>query len=82
MLPHWKKNSLAGRLTVRVIWFSTMVAVVATTVQLYLDYRQDIRSIHSFFATVKDTSLRPLEESVWILDELQVNLQLDRKSTR
>lgn len=77
MLPHWKKNSLAGRLTVRVIWFSTMVAVVATTVQLYLDYRQDIRSIHSFFATVKDTSLRPLEESVWILDELQVNLQLE-----
>ena len=79
---HGNKNSLAHRLTFRVIVFSTMVAVVATTVQLYFDYRQELRSIRAFFAAVKDTSLRPLEESVWILDELQVNLQLEGLTKR
>lgn len=74
---HRKKNSLAHRLTFRVILFSTLVAVVSTALQLYLDYRQDVRSIHVFFDSIKDTSLRPLEESVWILDDLQVNLQLE-----
>lgn len=74
---HWKKDSLAHRLVVRVILFSTLVTVVFTALQLYLDYRQDLRSIQIFFNAIKDTSLRPLEESVWILDELQVNLQLE-----
>jgi PAS domain S-box-containing protein len=77
VLKRWKKNSIAYRLTFLVILFSTMVACVATALQLYLDYRRDLRGIHDFFAVIEATSLRPLEESVWILDELQVNLQLE-----
>jgi len=76
-LTRWKKNSIAYRLTFLVILFSTMVACVATALQLYLDYRRDIENINTFFAVIEATSLRPLEESVWILDELQVNLQLE-----
>jgi PAS domain S-box-containing protein len=71
-----RKNSLASRMTLQVILFSSLIAICFTILQLYLDYRQDIRNIHSFYATLKETSLRPLEESVWILDDLQISLQL------
>jgi len=76
-LPRWKKNSIAYRLAFKVIFFSTMVALLSTGLQLYLDYRHDIQGIHAFFSSVQETSIRPLEESVWILDDLQVNLQLE-----
>jgi PAS domain S-box-containing protein len=72
-----KKHSLAYRMTLRVILFSSLIAVFFTMLQLYLDYRQDVRNIYSFFASIKETSLRPLEESVWILDDLQISLQLE-----
>lgn len=73
----WKKNSLAHRLTFRVILFSSLIAICFTLLQLYLDFRQDVRNINAFFASIQGASLRPLEESVWILDDLQVSLQLE-----
>ena len=73
----WKRNSLAHRLTFRVILFSSLIAICFTLLQLYLDFRQDVRNINAFFASIRETSLRPLEESVWILDDLQVSLQLE-----
>ena len=76
-MPHWKKNSIAYRLTFLVILFSTMVALLSTALQLYLDYRRDIQGIYTFFASIQETSIRPLEESVWILDDFQIDLQLE-----
>ncbi|MCL2789793.1 MAG: ATP-binding protein [Desulfobulbus sp.] len=73
----WKKHSIAYRLTFQVILFSSMIACLATALQLYLDYRRDIDRIYTFFNVIEESSLRPLEESVWTLDELQVNLQLE-----
>ena len=76
-MAFWKKNHIARRLTFQVILFSTVVALLLTALQLYLDYRKDLNDIYTFFASIKETSLRPLEESVWILDDLQVRLQLE-----
>ncbi len=78
----WKKNSLAFRLTFRVILFSSLIAICFTIFQLYLDFRQDVRNIYAFFDSIKETSLRPLEESVWILDDLQISLQLEGLTKR
>lgn len=76
-MMHWNSNSIAFRLTMQVILFSTLVAVFFTAFQLYLDYRRDVQGIYDFFASIEETSLRPMEASVWILDELQVHLQLE-----
>ncbi len=76
LLP-WEKNSIANRLTFQVILFSTVVALLATILQLYFDYRRDVADIYTFFSSIVETGIRPLEESVWILDDLQVNLQLE-----
>jgi len=76
-VSRWKKNSIAYRLTFLVILFSTTVALLSTALQLYLDYRRDIQGIFAFFDSIGESSIRPLEESVWILDDLQINLQLE-----
>ncbi len=76
LLP-WKKGSIANRMTFQVILLSTMVAVLATALQMYFDYRRDVSDIYSFFSSIEETDIRPFEASVWILDELQVNLQLE-----
>lgn len=76
-MPRWKKNSIAYRLTFLVILFSTTVAILSTALQLYLDYRRDVQGIYAFFESIQESSIRPLEESVWILDDLQINLQLE-----
>lgn len=76
-MMHWRTNSIAYRLTLQVILFSTLVAVFSTAFQLYLDYRRDVQGIYDFFKSIEETSLRPMEASVWILDELQVHLQLE-----
>ena len=75
-------TSIAARLTVQVILFSTVLAVIATCVQLFLDYRQELRNIRGFFNSVAETSVRSMEESVWILDDLQINLQLEGLTRR
>ena len=75
-------TSIAARLTVQVILFSTVLAVIATCVQLFLDYRQELRNIRVFFTSVAETSVRSMEESVWILDDLQINLQLEGLTRR
>ena len=74
--------SIAYRLTFLVICFSSLVAVVATAVQLTLDYRRDLFTLHAFLNSIEATSLRPLEESVWVLDDLQINLQLEGLTKR
>lgn len=76
-MMRWKTNSIAFRLTFQVILFSTLVAVFSTAFQLYLDYRRDVQDIYAFFTSIEETNLRPMEASVWILDELQVHLQLE-----
>lgn len=76
-MMHWKSKSIAFRLTLQVILFSTLVAIFSTAFQLYIDYRRDVQGIYDFFTSIEETSLRPLEASVWILDELQVHLQLE-----
>ena len=73
----WKKHSIAHHLTFLVILFSILVAIGTTAFQLFIDYRRDIEGIYSFFTVIQESSLRPLEESVWNHDELQVNLQLE-----
>lgn len=74
--------SIAYRLTFLVICFSSLVAVLMTAVQLALDYRRDLLDLYAFFTSIGETSLRPLEESVWVLDDLQINLQLEGLTKR
>ena len=57
--------------------FSSLITLLLTALQLYLDFRADIAGINSSLESIERTDLRPIAQSVWILDDIQVNLQLE-----
>ncbi len=71
------KNKLAYQLTLYVVLFSLLVTLLVTGVQLVLDYRHEVSDIHHFLDSIEKTHMRSIEESVWALDDIQVNLQLE-----
>ena len=72
---------VGGRIGRGLIWrvflFSSLITLLLTALQLYLDFRADIAGINSFLESIERTALRPIAQSVWILDDVQVNLQLE-----
>jgi len=50
---------------------------MTTAVQLYLDYRQDLKSIESYFDSISYMQLNSISQSVWIMDDQQIQAQLN-----
>jgi len=73
-----KVNSrIAHKLAMWVIIFSSIITLMATIVQFYLDYRQDIASIEDYFTSIKAMQLQSISQSVWIMDDRQIESQLE-----
>lgn len=73
-----KLNSrIAHKLALWVIIFSTLFSLIATAIQLYLDYRQDLKSIESYFDSISFMQLNSISQSVWIMDDQQIQAQLN-----
>ena len=66
----WKtRDSISARLIVWIIGFSSFLAIFASAVQLFLDYRQDIDRVHRDLAHVQVVNLKPLAQSLWEVAE-------------
>jgi len=61
---------------VALILFSSALTAVATAIELYRDYRTDIRGIESRFEFIKSSYLPTLVDSVWIADSVQIETEL------
>ncbi len=73
-----KLNSrIAHKLALWVIIFSTLFSLITTAVQLYLDYRQDLKSIENYFDSISFMQLNSISQSVWIMDDQQIQAQLN-----
>jgi PAS domain S-box-containing protein len=72
-----RKLSLTVRLIIWIIGFSSFVAVFTTATQLYIDYRDDIDHIDREFSYIEFVNLPPITESLWILSDDVVQLQID-----
>ncbi|MBF0587666.1 MAG: PAS domain S-box protein [Magnetococcales bacterium] len=68
---------IARRLTFAVILFSSLITVATTTFQLYHNFQEELASIHQFFnKDIQDGHLESIAQSVWVVDEQQIRLQL------
>ena len=72
-----RRDSIAIRLIVAIVGFSSFIAIFTTAVQLFLDYRQSIERIDRDLAYVEAVNLAPLSKSLWDLAEETIQLQLD-----
>lgn len=77
--PHWltQGSELGQRLAAATVAFSTLVAVIATAIQLTLDYRREVHQIDATFFQVGQSYLPTLANALWATNraELQVAVE-------
>ncbi|CCE10381.1 Sensor protein [Bradyrhizobium sp. STM 3843] len=71
------RGSIGFRLLAAVLLFSSVVTLVLTAVQLYLDYDREVGIIETRLDEIGRSYLGSLGESLWNLDQNQLKLQLD-----
>ena len=72
-----RADPVARQLTLGIIFFSTLIAVITTSIQLYVDYRLDVAGIERRFDEIKRVQIPFLVNSVWVVDPIQIQTQLD-----
>ena len=70
------RNRIARRLLISTLAFSAVVTLIATSIQLYIDFRRDTEAIEQAFMQIEAGSVPSLTSSVWSYDEEQIELQL------
>lgn len=71
------RRSIAFRLLIHILLFSSAVTLASTAFQLLLDYRRDIEAIETRLDEVRSSTLGSLAGSLWRMDAEQLRLQLD-----
>ncbi|OLF54772.1 ATP-binding protein [Pseudomonas chlororaphis] len=71
-----RPGGLLRRLLLFIFLFSLCFTVLASTVQLYFEYRREMREIDARMALIRDGYLASLERSLWDLNQEQLNVQL------
>lgn len=71
------RQGIGPRLLGLIVLFSSVVTLVATLTQLFIDYRHDISAIEGRLAEIERSNLGSLATSLWNVDRVQLQLQLD-----
>lgn len=76
-LKFYQNNPLAIKLLASIILCSSLITLIATIGQLYLDYRYERTAINERIQQIESTSLPSLANSLWEISPKQVQLQLE-----
>ncbi|WP_166366163.1 ATP-binding protein [Pseudomonas akapageensis] len=71
-----RSGGLLRRLLLFILLFSLCFTVLASTVQLYIEYRREMRDIEARLQLIRDGYLASLDRSLWDLNQEQLNVQL------
>jgi len=72
-----KSNSLARRFVLYILLFSSVITLLATALQLYLDYSKDRQLLEASILDIETSYLKSIEASLWLTNEklLMIHLQ-------
>jgi len=70
------KGRIARRLILYTVLFSSLITLVATAIQVYGEYLQDVDGIDLRLQQIKKSHLQGIAESVWVADHTQLQLML------
>lgn len=70
-------HRLAPRVIFHILLFSSIVTLIATGLQLYLEYSRDVREIDVRLAQIEQSYLNSIALSLWIMDYEQLRIQLE-----
>ena len=58
-------------------FFSSLVTLVLTGIQLRIDYNQGINNLYQRIEQIKQTNIASITQSVWTIDNSSIQIQLD-----
>ncbi|MEO5338180.1 MAG: ATP-binding protein [Magnetospirillum sp. WYHS-4] len=71
------RRGIGVRLLVRILLVSSLVTLILTATQLFIDYRRDVSDIEDRLAEVEQGHLGSIGRSLWNVDAEQLRLQLE-----
>lgn len=74
--PKLTRRSLAYRLGLGIILFSSLLALLGTTVQLFFEYRRDLSAIDTTLTQIPGSHLAAIVSSLWVYDLELLDTQL------
>jgi hypothetical protein len=70
-------SGIGWRLLVRVLFFSSVITLLLTLTQLYLDYHRDVRAVDQRMSEIDSSYRQSLGEGLWRMDTRQLRLQVE-----
>ncbi|TDF36508.1 hypothetical protein EYS14_17435 [Alteromonadaceae bacterium M269] len=71
------QSKIARKFVFFTVLSSTLLAIVATSIQLYTDYKDDLSILRGVANGIEKTRVPSLIESLWSYDEVQIDRQLN-----
>ncbi len=75
--PFTLKSAIARKMIVCILLFSSVITLLSTGIQLYMDYRRDISLIEKHIRQIKETHLESVTHSLWDMNMEVVKIQLE-----
>lgn len=75
--PFTLKSAIARKMIVCILLFSSIITLLATAIQLYMDYRRDIFLIEKHIRQIKETYLESITLNLWDMNMEVVKIQLE-----
>lgn len=72
-----KTTSIVKKLIIYLVLFSSILTLIITAFQLFLDYRKDVNLINQSFKQVETSYLGSIRESLWNFDQQQLKTILN-----
>ena len=72
-----KNVGIGRKLITYILLFSSLVTLLGTSLQLYLDYKHDIKSIQNTMSQIKSSYLQSISSNLWYINDKQVTILLD-----
>ncbi|QOY52901.1 EAL domain-containing protein [Candidatus Sulfurimonas baltica] len=70
-------RKISFKLMIFTLIFSAVITLVITITQLYMDYRNGIKSINTQLSLIESGYIASINQSIWVYDKTQTLLQLD-----
>jgi PAS domain S-box-containing protein len=71
------KTKIGYKLVIALVLFSSIITLVTTGLQLYLDYRVDIKRVTQYDGLIRESYLKSITTSAWLYDVQQIETQIN-----
>ena len=68
-------SSIARRLVIYLFLCSSVITLIGTSLQLYLEYNRDIKSIEKSLSQIEATHLESLIQTLWVSNDSFLKIQ-------